>query len=48
MHLANNAVPLKCWALIKVDAGKIDALDKWCWRILDICRDQRISNHEMW
>jgi len=41
----------ECWALSKVDARKIDALDQWCLRrILDIRSLRwyhRVSNHEV-
>jgi len=38
----------ECWALSRVDARKVDALDQWCLRrILDIRWYHRVSNCEM-
>ena len=38
----------ECWALSRVDARKVDALDQWCLRrILDIRWYQRVSNCEV-
>ena len=38
----------ECWALFRVDARKVDALDQWCLRrILDIRWYHRVSNCEV-
>jgi len=38
----------ECWALLKADASKIDALDQLCLRkILYIRGPQRVSNREV-
>ena len=38
----------QCWALSRVDARKVDALDQWCLRrILDIRWCHRVSNCEV-
>ena len=38
----------ECWALSRVDARKVDALDQWCLRrILDIRWYHRVSNCEV-
>ena len=38
----------ECWALSRVDARKVDALDQWCLRrILDIRRYHSVSNCEV-
>jgi len=38
----------ECWALSRVDARKVDALDQWCMRrILDIRWYHRVSNCEV-
>ena len=38
----------ECWALSRVDARKVDALDQWCPRgILDIRWYHRVSNCEV-
>jgi len=39
----------ECWALPRVDARKVDALDQWCLRrIFDIRWYHRVSNCEVW